>query len=317
MRAALASPPMALAAVAIAAGGPALADEPQDRWAQGEPRPFLSAQVDLGSSQHVALAAGYGKPHAMWGGLLLQGFLTTDTAALRLGGQIDLQAIALEAGLRLDSSFKTVPLPDVARHTRLPGENGFDSRTLDLSASGGLPLGPGFVLLEVQGVRQLSPLGHVQVRDDLLRIVYRTPWLGVAGAGWVARLRGGALLLGGRAQWAFATGRSGDPFVRLGPLVDWRRQPRLGLAGELLYPVSTPDRLGFADQVSAFLVLSFTAATGDRPQLPGGERSATRSDSRPARRSRPWARAGRRRGSAAGPRPRPAPRSPGSGRSRR
>lgn len=256
------------ALLAAAAAGPARADEPQDHWQQGEARPFLSAQVDLGSSEHAAFAAGWGKPHAMWGGLLVQGFLTTDAAALRLGGKIDLQAIALEAGLRLDSSFRSLPLPDASRHTRIPDGNGFDSRLLDLSASGGLPLGPGFALFEVLGVRQLSSLGHVQVFDDLLRIAYRPPWLATASAGWVAQLRGGALLLGGRAQWAFATGRSGDPFIRLGPVAYWRLQPHLALAGELLYPASTPDRLELADRVAGFVVLSFTAATGDRPRLP-------------------------------------------------
>jgi hypothetical protein len=268
VRASSSSPLRPLLALALAAAGPALADEPQDHWELGEPRPFVSSQVDLGSAEHVAIAAGYGKPHNQWGGLLVQGFLTTDSAALRLGGKVDLQAIALEAGLRLDSSFERLPLPNVNRHTRLGGGNGFDSRVLDLSASGGLPLGPGFAIYEVLGVRQLSSLGDVQVYDDLQRIVYRPPWLATASAGWVASARDGALLLGGRAQWAFATGRSGDPFVRLGPVLYWRLQPQLALAGELLYPVSSPDRLGVADQVSAFLVLSFTAASSDRLRMP-------------------------------------------------
>ncbi|HET6437940.1 MAG TPA: hypothetical protein VFG59_07760 [Anaeromyxobacter sp.] len=268
MRSALASPAKSLLALALATFGGALADEPHDHWEAGSPRPFLSAQVDLGSSEHLALAAGYGKPHSTWGGLMVEGFLTDRWAALRLGGKVDLQAIALEAGLRLDSSFRSLPLPDLHRHTRLSEGNGFDSRLLDLSASGGLPLGPGYVLYEALGVRELSSLGSVQVYDELLRIVYRPPWLATASAGWVASLRGGALLLGGRAQWAFATGRGGDPFIRLGPVAYWRLEPRLALAAELLYPVSTPDRLGLVDQVSAFVVLSFTAATGDQPRLP-------------------------------------------------
>jgi hypothetical protein len=268
VRTAHSSPLRPLLALAVAAAGAALADEPQDHWELGEPRPFLSAQVDLGTSEHAAIAAGYGKPHNQWGGLLVQGFLTTDSAVLRLGGRLDLQAIALEAGLRLDSSFERLPLANVDRHAHLEGGNGFDSRLLDLSASGGLPLGPGFAIYEVLGVRQLSSLGDVQVYDDLQRIVYRPPWLATASAGWVASLRDGALLLGGRAQWAFATGRGGDPFVRLGPVLYWRLQPQLALAGELLCPVSSPDRLGLADQTYAFLVLSFTAATGDRPRLP-------------------------------------------------
>lgn len=243
----------------------ARADEAQDHWEAGAPRPFLSAAIDLGTAEHAAVAAGYGKPHATWGGLLAQGFVTNDFVAGRLGVRVDLQALALEAGLRVTRSFKHLTLPDVSLQRSIPEGSGFTSRTLDLSASGGLPCGPGFAIYEVDAVRQLSSLGGVQVYDELLRIVYRPSWLATASAGWVASLRGGALLLGGRAEWAFATGRGGSPFVRLGPVAYWRVWPHLALAGELRAPVSSPDRLSFIDSVQAFVVLSFTAATGDQP----------------------------------------------------
>ncbi len=253
--------------LALAAGSSlsARADEPRDHWDGGEPRPFLSAAADLGSAEHVALVAGYGKPHLMWGGLVAHGFLTPDFAAARFGARVDLQALALEGGVRVNRSFKHLPLPDVARHEEIPGRDGFESRVLDLSASGGLPLGPGFAIYEVLGVRLLSSHGDVQIYDELLRVVYRPPWLATASAGWVASLRQGALLAGARAQWAFETGRGGDPFVRVGPVVYWRLWPHVALAGELLYPVSDPDRMGFTDPIQAFAVLSFTAATGDQP----------------------------------------------------
>jgi hypothetical protein len=263
MRSRHSAPPVVLA-LALAAGI-GRAEEPEDHWEQGDPRPFLAAEVDLGNAEHVSVAAGYGKPHLVWGGLIAHGFATLDFAAARFGARIDLQALALEGGLRVARSWKHLPLPDVALHTEIPRGDGFTSRTLDLSASGGLPLGPGFAIYEVVGVRSLSDLGDVQLYDELLRVVYRPPWLVAASAGWVASLRGGALLAGGRAQWAFRTGRSGDPFVRLGPVVFWRLWPHLALAGELLYPVSNPDRMAFADPIEAFVVLSFTAATGDRP----------------------------------------------------
>jgi hypothetical protein len=52
---------------------PARADEREDHWQKGDPRPFLTAAADIGSLEHVALAAGYGKPHFMWGGLIAHG----------------------------------------------------------------------------------------------------------------------------------------------------------------------------------------------------------------------------------------------------
>jgi hypothetical protein len=237
----------------------------EDPWARGEPRPFLAGGLDLGVPVHGLLAAGYGKPHLLWGGLLAQGWLSNDFAAARAGVKVDLMALALEAGLRTTRTFAHLPLPDEARHERFPSRHGFVSRTLDLSATGGLPLGPGFAIYEVLGVRLLSSHGDVQLYDEVLRFVYRPPWLATASAGWLASLRGGALLAGGRAQWAFHAGRGGDPFVRAGPLVYWRLWPHLAMCGELLYPLSNPDALGFTAPIEAFLVLSFTAATGEGP----------------------------------------------------
>jgi hypothetical protein len=257
----------ALALLFVAAAAPAArADEREDHWEGGEARPFLSAEADLGSSEHLALMAGWGKPHNMWGGLVAHGFLTSDFGAARLGARVDLLALALEGGVRTTRAWSHLPLPDVSRHRELPTGSGFTSRVLDLSASGGLPLGPGFAIYEVLGVKLLSSHGSdVQLYDELLRVVYKPPWLATASAGWLASLRGGALLAGGRAQWAFATGRGGDPFVRAGPVVYWRAWPHVAVAGELLYPVSNPDRMGFTDPIEAFVVFAFTAATGDLP----------------------------------------------------
>lgn len=256
-------------ALAVTAPLPARPDAPENPWARGEPRPFLAAVVDLGTSAHAALAAGWGKPHDAWGGALARGYLTSDFAAGRLGGRVDLLAVALEAGLRVNRTFAHLALPREDRHRRIPAGHGAVTRVLDLSAAGGLPAGPGFAIYEILAVRMLSTLGDVHVYDELLRVVYRPPWLATASAGWLASLRDGALLAGARAQWAFETGRGGAPFVRAGPVAYWRLRPHLALAGELLYPVSQPDRLGLLDPIQAFAVLEYTAATGDRlPRFP-------------------------------------------------
>jgi hypothetical protein len=243
----------------------ALGDEPRSRWNDAETRPFLSSGVDLGTAEHVAIAAGYGRPHARWSGLIAHGYLSLDSVAARVGATVDLEALALEGGVRWVRTFEHLPLPIENRHTEIPGADGFESRVLDLSAKGGLPLGRGFAIYEVAAVRQLSSHGDVHLYDELYRIVYRPDWLGMASAGWVASLRGGALLLGGRALWAFETGRGGDELVMFGPVIYWRLWSHIALAGELLHPVSSPDGLGFMDSTAAFAVLSFRAATRDPP----------------------------------------------------
>jgi hypothetical protein len=252
-------------ALLAASSWAALGAAPRNPWNGAEPRRFLSAGVDLGTSQHVAVAAGYGNPHERWGGLVAHGYLSLDCAAARVGAKVDLEALALEGGVRWVRTFEHLPLPIQDRHAEIPGGDGFESRVLDLSAKGGLPLGPGFAIYEVAAVRQLSSHGDVHLYDELYRIVYRPDWLGMASAGWLASLRGGALLLGGRALWAFETGRGGDPLVMLGPVLYWRLWPHIALAGELLYPGSSPDGLEFLDATAAFAVLSFRAATGDPP----------------------------------------------------
>ncbi len=40
---------LAAALLAAAGAGPSRADEPQDHWEAGEPRPFLSGRADVGS----------------------------------------------------------------------------------------------------------------------------------------------------------------------------------------------------------------------------------------------------------------------------
>jgi hypothetical protein len=252
----------ALAVVLAALALPARSDEPKDPWEEGEARPFVAGLVDLGTSEAAALMAGWGKPHNMWGGAIARGYLTQDFAGGRAGVRVDLMALGLEAGLRANRSFAHLALPVEAQHHRLPTGGGATTRVLDLSASGGLPAGPGFAIYEVLGVRMLTPQGDVHLYDELLRVVYRPPWLATASAGWVASLRSGALLAGARAQWAFKTGRGGDPFVRVGPIVYWRVWPHLAVAGELSMPVSSPDRLGIVDPTVGYVVLEYTAATG-------------------------------------------------------
>jgi hypothetical protein len=258
---------LAVAGLGVASGAAvARADEPEDHWEKtGEARPFAAAVVDVGIPEHGVLMLGWGKPHNMWGGLIGQGWVSTDFTAARAGVRVDLLAVALEAGLRSTRSWVHLPMANVARQTEIPSRHGFTSQALDLSATGGLPLGPGFAIYEFLGVKYLSSHGDVQIYDEVNRIVFTPPWLATASAGWLASLRGGALLLGARAQWAYHDGRGGTPFVRAGPVGYWRLWPHLAVAGELLYPVSDKDRLGLLDRTEAFLVLEYTAATGDAP----------------------------------------------------
>ncbi len=256
---------LAAAVVAALAAPSSRADEPEDHWQPGEARPFASSRLDLGTVQHLGLAAGFGKPHWTWGGLEAHGVVGLDFAAASADLRLALLVLDVSAGLRATRAFKHVPLPDTPHHDGLPKGDGFSYRTLDLFSSGVVPTPGGLALWEVNAVRFLDPPAGTQIYEEWLRAVCAPPWCGVARLGWVARLRQGALHLGAGAEWAFVDGRGGQHLVRLGPVGSWRIWPHLTLQGALYVPVSDPDRLALLDRVNAVVVLGWTFATGDPP----------------------------------------------------
>jgi hypothetical protein len=241
-------------------------DVPEDPWDQGKARLFLSGGFDIGTSEHTELAVGYGKPFHQWGGLQAEGWLGTDFAAAAVRLRASLRAVDLAAALRSTRTWKIMPLPDVDRQESLPTGGGFTYRTLDLSGSGGIPTPGGFAIWQVQAVRFLDPAGGAQIYEQMLRLACKPPWCATAQAGWLLRIRQGALLAGPRAEWAFQTGRSGKtPLIRVGPLVSWRVWSHVQLQGAFLYPISDPDRLSVTAKATGFLVLSYRVATGESP----------------------------------------------------
>jgi len=260
--------PFSLIAAALLAAGaarPASADEAQDRWEAGEARWFLAGRADLGTVEHLALSAGWGKPHWLWGGVEAHGVAGLDFGAASANLRVALLVVDLWGGLRSTRAWRHVPLPDVPHQDGLPKGGGMTYATLDLFTSGVVPTPGGLALWEVNAVRFLDPPAGTQTYEEWLRVVCAQPWCGVARLAWVARLREGALHLGAGAEWAFLDGRGGADLVRVGPVLSWRLWPHLALQGALYWPVSDPDRLGFLDRVNAVVVLGFTAATGDPP----------------------------------------------------
>jgi hypothetical protein len=256
----------ALAALAGLAPLAARADVPEDPWEKDEPRPFLSSTVELGVPEHLELAAGYGKPFFLWGGLQAEAWLAPDFAAAVLSLRANLRAVDLVAGLRTTRSFRIMPLSDVHRHESLPRAGGFTYRTLDLTGSGGLPVAGGLAFWQLQAVHLLDAPRGSQVYELLQGLVCRPSWCASAQAGWLLQLRQGALSAGPWGEWAFQNGRSGTaPLVRAGALLSWRLWPHVQLQGGLLYPVSDPDRLPFTNRVHGALVLSYGIATGAAP----------------------------------------------------
>jgi hypothetical protein len=257
-----------LAAELVAGSLSCRADEPRGRWEGGEERWFLAGRADLGTVEHVGLAAGWGRPHWMWAGAEVHGALGLDFGAAAANLRVALLGVDLWVGPRVTRAWSHVPLPGEPSHTELPKGEGLTYRTLDLFASGILPTPGGLALWEANTTRFLDP-PKGQIYEEWLRAICGPPWCGVARLGWVARLRDGALHFGLGAEWAYLDGRSSRELVRLGPILAWRIWPHLTLTGAVYWPVSDPDRLGLLERVNGALVLSFYFATGDaRPRFP-------------------------------------------------
>ncbi len=256
-----------LAAALLAAGiaAPSRADEPEDRWEAGQPRFFLAGRADAGTAQHLGLAAGWGKPHWMWGGAEAHGVLGFDFASASADLRVALLVADLSLGLRTTRAFRHLPLPDAPHHEAIPTGAGSTSVTLDLLASGVMPTPGGLALWEVNAIRFLNPPPGAQRYEEWLRVVCAGRWCGVARLAWAAKLRAGALYLGAGAEWAFLDGRPGPELVRLGPVVSWRLWPHLALQGAVYLPASDPDRLRLLDRINPVVVLGWTFASGDAP----------------------------------------------------
>jgi hypothetical protein len=242
--------------------GVARADVPDDPWEKGEYRAFASGLVELGIPEHAVLAAGYGKPFYLWGGAQAEGWLGLDFTSFTGSLRANLRAVDLVAGLRTTRTWRIMPLPDEPHHDSVPTGGGFTYRTLDLGASGGLPVPGGLLVWQVQGVHFLDPPQGAQIYEQMMRVVCKPPWCADALAGWLLEARHGALLAGPLADWAFVTGRSGDPFVRVGGALDWRIWPHVKLVAALFYPISSPDHLGAGYNIDGQVALSYSFATG-------------------------------------------------------
>src|SRR5512137_2857538 len=237
------------------------ADEPVDPWEAAERRLFPAGRVDLGTFQHVGIAAGYGKPHWMWAGVEAHAALGLDFGMLAANLRIALLLGDLWAGLRVTRTWQHVPMPPVLGLDAVAKGGGFTYRTGDLFASGVVPTPGGLLLWEANFVRFLDA-PPMAIYEEWLKVVCIPPWCGVARLGWVARLADGALNVGAGAEWAFLDGRGGQELVRVGPILSWRLFPHLVVQGYAYFPVSDPDRLGFLDRINATLEISYTFATG-------------------------------------------------------
>jgi len=238
-------------------------------WDEGAARPFLAPLAEAGTTQHLRLVAGWGKPWWTWGGLLADAWLSDAFAIGTLGARLALRFVNLDARWRVTRYWSRLPLPAAARHDALVTGGGVTTHAWDLDLWGGLPLLGGWLLWEGQATRMLGLSRQVDVFDEVVHGLVHGPWNGLASLGWVADLLGGRLQLGAGADVAIL-GRA-TPRWRVGPQGTWTLSPRWAVRAQLLVPVAGPDHLPLWPSLGGGLVVQWRDATGpDRPAA--GER---------------------------------------------
>lgn len=210
--------PALLATALLAATCQAVrADEVEDWWEGGETRWFLGGRVDLGTFEHLGLAAGWGKPHWMWAGVEAHGVASLDFGSASANVRLALPAIDLSAGWRVTRAWWHLPLPDLPSQPTLPEAGGFAYQALDLIGFGVLPTPGGLALWEVNAVRILDPPPGAQIYEEWLRMVCAPPWCGMARLAWMASLRGARSIWGRERNGHSWTGAAVPSWCGSGP----------------------------------------------------------------------------------------------------
>ncbi len=258
-------------ALALAEAGPArsvptvAAGTPRaPGWSEGEARPFVAGQVELGTTEHARAVAGWGRPWWVWGGALADVWANQDMATFTVGARAALLAANVEAHWRVTRNWTRVAMPPLERHTEVGRGDGSTLHAWDLDAWGAVPTPGGYATWEGQATRLLGLSPDVHVFDEGVHAIVRPPWSALASLGWVADLAGGTLNAGASADLSWL-GRGGDARrVRAGPMISWNPWPSWTVRGQLLFTISSPDALPGWEALSGGLVVGYRTATGAR-----------------------------------------------------
>ncbi|HSM92781.1 MAG TPA: hypothetical protein VLT47_07800 [Anaeromyxobacteraceae bacterium] len=259
----------AVGAFLLAAAGTARAQEasppaPIGQWSEGPARPFLAGRVDAGLYLRAIGAAGWGKPHWMWGGAQAQAITSYQFGAVAGGVRLNLLAVDVEVDLRRTRSYRHRFLDPVASHRSsgltARGLGLQDYGSLDVDLSGPVPTPGGLAFWEVMWVSVLDAPAGVHVYEEWNHVVQGRDSV-TFKLGWLASLFGTRLRVGPVGEAIALPGR-GAAVWRAGLAGTWRITPRLELVGIAAIVVDSPDRLALLDGMDGSLALRGTWATG-------------------------------------------------------
>lgn len=235
-------------------------------WQRGDPRPFVSSTIDVGYLYlRPRLSLGYGEPFSTWAGIDANPIFTSTGVGGYGGIRLQIPWFDLRAGARPFYAFQHTFLPPQPSYTTtdLDTVTGANAKyvTLETELSGGIPAGPGAILLvltasSVQGV----PAG-MYVYEETLRVITNPPAIYRARTGYALRLGAeGAAKVGLVGEVLDLPGR-GDQVWRAGVVASFAIDDHLEAVGLLVLPVKSPDSIGIAGGDFGELGLRYRWAT--------------------------------------------------------
>jgi hypothetical protein len=243
---------LALLSCTLAAAAQAQQERPPSKlppsyWADGDTRPFVGVRTELGPYGAIEASSGYGRPHWMWVGVEAFALLTPDWTASGVGLRANLLAADLKLRARKSWSFSKGRAPFAPHHTK---EDFTSARPLaeytglEADLASVLPTPGGYALLEAIYFRQVDAPAGLETLESYHHVVMRDA-LFLSRLGWAAALgQSGWLKLGVLSDVVATFGRGTT--VRAGPLALVQLNDHLDLIGTLIWPVRSPDDLGFA-----------------------------------------------------------------------
>jgi hypothetical protein len=276
------------AASALALAGPARGDEaaPTDvetveapmqvpimqpgHWDRGNMRLFAATTLDAGYLYlRPRLSVGYGKPFLLWAGLDANPIATSTGVGAYGGLRVQVPWFDVRVGARGFRAFEHRFLSPQAQYDTVAFQNatGTTSQyvTLEAELSGGIPAGPGSVLLvltasSVQGV----PSGYY-VYEETLRVITDPPAIYRARVGYALRLGSEGNLRVGLVGEVLDLPARSDLVYRAGVVASFGIDDHFEALGLLVVPVSSPDSLGIAGGDFGELGIRYRWATGHGP----------------------------------------------------
>jgi hypothetical protein len=238
-------------------------------WSTGAYRPFLATTIDVGYLYlRPRLTLGYGKPFATWVGIDVNPLVTNNGFGGYGGVRFQIPWFDLRAGARPFQAFQHEYLDPKPSYSSvdLQETSGVTSRyvTLETELSGGIPAGPGAILLVLTASAVEAVPAGKYVYEETLRVITNPPAIYRARTGYALRFGAeGAARVGVVGEVLDLPGRNAF-VVRAGVIASFAIDDHLEALGLLVVPIASPDSIGIAGGDFAELGIRYRWATGQR-----------------------------------------------------